>query len=148
MGYDMTWNEVPEEITLAVDEAREKYYSLSATKSSGGTTVAVDQEVIDDAYQAMRDAQRDYFRLNIWGMSICRGLMFDFDMTYESDATTSPSYDEDHYLDDPALSSGVQDRPGIAIHKLCSNDGWLVTPVECIGAISQWRKWCQENGHP
>jgi hypothetical protein len=38
------------------------------------------------------------------------------------------------------LSEHLGDQPGIAFHKLCSNDGWLVTPGEAMSVPGLWRK--------
>lgn len=35
------------------------------------------------------------------------------------------------------LAAGVE-YPGIPVHKLCSNDGWIVTPPECVSAAKLW----------
>lgn len=34
---------------------------------------------------------------------------------------------------------------GIPVHKLCSNDGWLVTPAECLAAVDAW--YAQDGPH-
>lgn len=38
------------------------------------------------------------------------------------------------------LSAHSNDAPGIAIHKLCSNDGWIVTPDECNSALEVYAR--------
>jgi hypothetical protein len=43
-----------------------------------------------------------------------------------------------------ALLAGAGD--GIPVHKLCSNDGWLVTPGECRKAVAMWHEACKEAG--
>lgn len=57
-----------------------------------------------------------YFRLNIMGMQMARDLMFERGMILAED----------------------EDSPYevIPVHKLCSNDGWHVTPNEIIGSFT------------
>lgn len=97
------------------------------------------------------DRGRDYFRLNVWGMGKACDLMWDFDMLAEPSPAHSPWPDhpdgewveeEDAQPGTPwgdyyAAQRGVlaehlnRDDPRLPIHKLCSNDGWIVTEVEC-----------------
>jgi hypothetical protein len=34
---------------------------------------------------------------------------------------------------------------GIPVHKLGSNDGWLVTEAECRGALAAWRQYVDDT---
>lgn len=105
-----------------------------------------------------------YFRLNVWGMGECRQLMFNLGMAYEAPEKCIPPWPEladfglTEYPDDPADDTSgftqacddvlrwmAPDHPGIPLHKLGSNDGWLVTPLECKGAIALWNK-ARDNG--
>lgn len=132
------------------------------------------QLAVHAAHEAMFKAQGYYFQLNIWGMGRCRDLMYDFDMAYPSEPDGDfPDYDGK--LDDeqdrletenvpreqwPAevlayaeeheayRTSGMQERPGIAMHKFGSNDGWIVTPIECAGAVEQWKRYCLDHDLP
>lgn len=127
------------------------------------------QAAVLAAGRAWDRAKQFYFRLNIRGMGYCCDLMDQFDMVYRSESEgewpdepvgrDDPWSDRDELEeagvpveDWPAdlrewqdaltykLSSGVQERPGIALHKFDSNDGWIVTPVECMGAVEQWKR--------
>jgi hypothetical protein len=143
-----------------------------------------------------RNDLRGYYRLNIWGMGICRELMAARGMLLDSD---SPFYRkagavddeenervaEDDYeaMDevrsqlleawgDEAATSAIaaQARPdlykaavhsllqlresgtpdgtpltGIPVHKFCSNDGWWVTPEECVAALKSHADYVAAN---
>lgn len=43
-----------------------------------------------------------------------------------------------------AKTAHDRDTPGIAVHKLGSNDGWLVTPSECRTALDAYQRACLE----
>ncbi len=38
------------------------------------------------------------------------------------------------------LKHSYDERPGIPLHKLCMNEGWWVTQVECKTALELWRR--------
>ena len=38
------------------------------------------------------------------------------------------------------LRATGDERPGIPMHKLCSNDGWWVTAAECQSALGIWER--------
>ena len=42
------------------------------------------------------------------------------------------------------LTHSFDERPGIPLHKLCMNEGWWVTRVECVTALDLWDR----NGKP
>lgn len=54
----------------------------------------------------------------------------------------APPFDET--LDDEGLA-WAPEVPGICGWKLCSNDGWLVTPVECAGAWQAWQAYKKDQ---
>ena len=45
----------------------------------------------------------------------------------------------------PAQENG-QPQPGIAAHKLCSNEAWWVTPEECREALEAYQRHIQQPG--
>lgn len=107
------------------------------------------------AIERTGDRDRDYFRLNIWGMSEARDLMYDLDMLAEPEPEHSPWPDcpEGEWVDEEDVQPGTpwaeyhaaqeavcaehlnRDDPRLPIHKLCSNDGWIVTEVECRALV-------------
>lgn len=113
-----------------------------------------------------------YFGLTISSMGLTLELMERCGMVYPSEPEgqyplpSSYGLDPEKYFrDDPEtmasaeraayeadklryLASGVIERPGIAEHKLSSNDGWVVTPMECRSAVLTWEAWCVSDGHP
>ena len=87
-----------------------------------------------------------YFRRNIWGMGPLRD-----DMTTigGGDAATMgywPDYEPEWPRDgtpeefEVFLKAARDERPGIPLHKLCSNDGWWVTAMECRTALDIWEQ--------
>lgn len=91
-----------------------------------------------DMYQG-RDGNGQYFRLNIWGMGEYREVMERHGMV---DWSVDPPPDPEDWDDDEQRLRWQTDVPaktfGIAGYKLCSNDGWLVTPEECRSALAAW----------
>jgi hypothetical protein len=45
-----------------------------------------------------------------------------------------------------ASSETVED--GIALHKLVTTNGWIVTPSECLSALERYDNWLLETGRP
>lgn len=88
-----------------------------------------------------RDGDGQYFRLNIFGMGDYRELMGRCGMV---DWEVGPPSDPTDWDDDEQRLRWQEDVPettqGIAGYKLCSNDGWLVTPEECTAAVRAWRE--------
>jgi len=145
MGYDMYWNSTPPAVEAKTAEIQTRLDAATADRNAGLIT----QEQADEIYEELERAQSTYFRLNIWGMGIARELMWNFGMAYDSNP--DPALDvptDEGFASDAYLESGTKDEPGIPIHKFCSNDGWNVTPLECLGAVSQWRKFCDQQGWP
>lgn len=44
------------------------------------------------------------------------------------------------------LSRHAEDTPGVPLHKLCSNAGWIVLPTECKQALDAWHECCRRYG--
>ena len=67
-----------------------------------------------------------YFRLNIWGMAEVRPQLEAVGIARES------------YFPDPFSETAITgpEGPGICMHKLCSNDGWVVTELEIKSGIA------------
>ena len=148
MGYDMYWVEVPATVAAAHAAAAVAFQDAVDARNAGTGTQAAAQAAFDHYFAS----QPNYFRLNIWGMAEVRQVMARAAMSYPSQPADYPdeAADEAADGDSPArarwLRSGVQERPGIAAHKLGSNDGWVVTPLECLGALGQWQTWCGAHG--
>jgi len=185
MGYDMHWVEEPEEIRIATRAARDR--ALKANEVANQRIAGVkarkpdarppmpfgipnppgeepDEELVKiekermAAWDELDRVERSYFRLNIWGMDICRRVMAEHGMTTnrmpeEASFSRVPELVgewEDHFddEDDPITEFGrvhrqrqeealsaVSTEPGIGVWKLCSNDGWHVTPDEINAAL-------------
>jgi hypothetical protein len=87
-----------------------------------------------------------YFRRNIFGMGPLRDAMQSIGV---GDAATmgywplsEPDWPRDADDDEIAdfLKAARDERPGIPMHKLCSNDGWWVTAMECRTALDIWEQ--------
>lgn len=117
------------------------------------------------------DKERDYFRLNIWGMQVARGVMDQRGMLHRMDPVPNQprlpgghfgnedpwEYVSRHTDDDLVANADAppdvktwcknnraflmardKSATGMAVHKFCSNDGWIVTVDECISALAAW----------
>lgn len=92
---------------------------------------ALSQSLVGRLY-AMYDRTGAYFRLNIWGMRECREIMYELGML----TTDEPSVDNLVEYDTGGL---------IPAYKLCSNDGWLVSPAECLNSIAAWERSSKQH---
>jgi len=146
VGYDMRWLVISPEREHRGEQLRERFTLARAYSAS--------PEELDSLYSDIQRADAGYFRLSVKNMVLCRTLCQLTDMAYDSapDPTlTQMTYDP--ALDEPTpnelfLRSGVKPRPGIALHKLCSPSGWIITPLECLGALNLWRRWCHARSLP
>ncbi len=94
------------------------------------------------------DEDKDYFRANIWGMQKLRAAMeevgvLDWDADYgefpsydppeDADEEAEEAYDKEHEKRcEPIKSQGSSKPDMVPGFKFCSNDGWIVTPDECL----------------
>lgn len=135
--------------------------------------LAADRRV-HQASAAVSVADKQYFRLNIWGMGKMRDSMYELGML----AVNYPSQDwperpegvdekvleeaweleEEERLEHSVLavreyfqavadhkSWSPPDEPGLPVHKFGSNDGWLVTPHDIHGALAIFDLQQKEN---
>lgn len=183
MGYDMH--------TVTKDPGEDERVTELRTLMG----IAYNEDRKADAEQLQNEmfaARRSYFRLNIWGMGAARELMHgagmldlesghgdfpsdkDFGVTDamwndwdgEPDEDTSPEM-RAYQKAVQAVTDAQREKPaGIPVHKLGSNDGWLVTPDEISSALEAyvlgdgvpadapawwadwigWLKYAQEHG--
>jgi hypothetical protein len=97
------------------------------------------------AFDEMYEADTNYYRLNIWGMSTMRRIMDDAGLLEWSDAGEWPDVDEE----DPDAaakvrewkSRGAGDDQQVPAYKFGSNDGWIVTPDECRVIAAKLREF-------
>lgn len=100
-----------------------------------------DLHVCDSTGEPLETTYEDdlYFRRNIFGMGPLRDALERLDIGYwpmGGDVpfpTDGDAHDITHWLRDTR-----DERPGIPLHKLCSNDGWWVTAAECKSALQLW----------
>lgn len=106
------------------------------------------------AVEPTGDHDLDYFRLNVWGMSNALEAMAALDMVTDAPhADEWPDPPEGNWVDREEAVPGTpwdeyhnaarairaehpnRDDPRTPIHKFGSNDGWIVTPIECRALV-------------
>jgi len=103
----------------------------------------------------------EYFCTNIWGMDSLRNLMGHADVLgWEGEGTKWPNSDKAKEVDwdenhpnviehekacDVVRKAQCEDRGKVPGHKFCSNDGWIVTPRECLLIAAGVEKFLEEN---
>lgn len=102
-----------------------------------------DLHVCDPTGEPLATTYEDdlYFRRNIFGMGPLRDALEAMGVGYWPVGGEVPFPTGG---DDDAIAQWLRDtrdeRPGIPLHKLCSNDGWWVTAVECRSALDLWER--------
>ncbi|WP_425838381.1 hypothetical protein [Streptomyces fractus] len=172
MGYDMFIETVSDHEAATVRAAEDAFHAAARARDAlhlppDHADCVAAQEKVERAYEALREADSSYFRLNIWGMSHYCEVMEQLGMVvsdyelppfpHEPDGVTREEIDafgdRGHGPDAPArpevvaywkqleahLSWHLDPAFGIALHKFCSNDGWLVTPEEIAAALESYR---------
>jgi len=105
------------------------------------------------------DIEGGYYRRNIFGMGPQRDRFEAVGMGYwpqgdrgdfpdrpegvdwnDQDELVGPGADEYQAAVSAHLKDTCDERPGICLDKLCSNDGWWVTKVECESALKLWEQ--------
>ncbi|KWT61843.1 hypothetical protein ADL21_11195 [Streptomyces albus subsp. albus] len=168
MGYDMYIENPSPDEEDQVEAARAVLRGAADARDalelpSDAPDYRAAQVRVEEAYQALRAVHTSYFRLNIWGMDVARRAMATSGMlTHDAQpewpdperygTTTDEVWSYDGGDDESAPSpireflaavrrctDAEADHPsGIPCYKLCSNDGWLVTPGEIAAALGWW----------
>lgn len=109
-----------------------------------------DLHVVDADGEVMQTTYDDdfYFRRNIFNMGPLRealgsigDLVNDITMGYwPVNGTPEWPSGADEDAIEQHLRATFDERPGIPLHKLCSNDGWWVTAAECRSALDIWER--------
>lgn len=99
-----------------------------------------------------------YFRLNVWGMGGAREWLDKFDLLADAEHGPWPDSPDDTWPEREDVEPGTpwadfyaaqdailaehpnRDDPALPYYKLCSNDGWFVTPVECQALVGAWNQ--------
>jgi hypothetical protein len=166
MGYDMYWLRSPDGEAEAEEAANKVFRRACDTRDAlprGSAEAAAAQVQVSAAYDAMYEARKSYFRLNVWGMGTVRQAMLNVGMAYEGDSSGDwPEFPDEFYeLDDEERAVAFpketrerdthlawSERPadaGVSLHKFGSNDGWIVTPDECTAAVALAHKLRDEQ---
>lgn len=105
------------------------------------------ERFVDRCVEALRLARTSRFLLNNSGMEFLRNAMAFTGMGVYSDFPPFPEpqtyrlgHDDAEYKADVAqtLVRNEDEKRRIPLHKLSSNDGWLVTPEECLSALNEF----------
>lgn len=113
MGYDMTIvqeRDQAEKDAIAAAAAHVKTLPSPHSLPEGEEREAA-EKAWKAGWKAYDEADRSYFRLNIWGMSHCRDVMASLGMLTEDEAPAYPTLDEfglTDYPDDPADYEGEE----------------------------------------
>ncbi|GAA4595797.1 hypothetical protein BJY16_001797 [Actinoplanes octamycinicus] len=192
MGYDMYTVVVPDGEAQQVEEIRKQFFAAARirdTLSSDDPTFLFAQDRVVQLHELLRNTQKSYFRLNIWGMGRFRQAMHELGMAYACDLPGQfPPWPQGRLgqiaealleQEDPAdylakygrtaaekaaptdteiaavrarqeqaealLRSHPGDTAGIPLYKFGSNDGWIVTPAECMDALAAWYRASDEQ---
>ncbi|MBO3681773.1 hypothetical protein [Streptomyces sp. NEAU-YJ-81] len=170
MGYDMYMVRTPDGEEERYRAARQEFDRAVEARnaldlSSGEPEYEAAQEKVSAAYDAMHEAHTSYFRLGMWNMGECRAIMGHFDMLSLTDSPPEvPSLEaygisSDEYYEyventdeapdpirrfreamDAYLSWAPAPVDGIAVHKLGSNEGWIVTTSEIHAALAAYEE--------
>lgn len=89
--------------------------------------------------------KQETFRLNIWGMGFYMDAMMRLGMVYPCTRGRWPEADREDPSVQAFLRSHPGDTPGIPSFKFHSNDGWVVTPGECMDAVAAWHRTPEEE---
>jgi hypothetical protein len=166
MGYDMTTERIDEGEAERVAELRKKLYAAwDRRKGAERDSDEYNQAQADaDALQKeMAKAEKSYFRLNVWGMSMAINMMhtlgmIDIETTHpewpdhkafdvsdeqwnewdwEITESTPQSLRDYHAAHEAVIGHKPELVTGICVFKFGSNDGWLVTPEEIETALAK-----------
>ena len=171
MGYDLYWENVPPEIEKEHEQAREEL--MAAVKERDALPWGSDEskklheEKVLPLIEKDERTHKNYFRLNIWGMGVCRRLMDEREMLEWEAHPGWPTREEfgvpeelageirldDEKSYDPKSPAGMYvaamkhvlegDTGGpMPAYKLSDNSGWLVTPEEIKRSLAAYG----ENG--
>lgn len=182
MGYDMRWQDGPDaDEVAAVALARKAFGDAVAARDAiprehrGTIDLQTDEPVggsaewraaqvhVEECMSAWNEAEKSYFRLNVWGMRRYIDFMAPIGMVHNIGEDGAPPWPEPEQfgftwaeIDDPYESKDPRavafieaqnaklryspEVPGIPAWKFGSNDGWWVTPLDCLGALDAWHK--------
>jgi hypothetical protein len=167
MGFDMRWERRPDGEEKAVSAVRERFYAACRERDEG----TGNQATVEQLHDELGRLDRSYFRLNVWGMGRYVDAMRRLGMLKDVEVGPFPQPPDDidwdlyeratpddvddagklgsaarHKAEVEAHLARGDDAPGIPEHKLYStNDGWLVTPQECITALALYDATTNEH---
>jgi len=99
-----------------------------------------DCHVVDEAGKELPDAENRYLRRNIFSMGPLRDELERLEMGFYSNVPPWPKPPCTEEEMAKWLRATFNESPGIALHKCCSNDGYIVTALECKTALAIWER--------
>lgn len=127
------------------------------TANGGEIGMGYDLYIVWPKGEKNTNREEGYFRLAVWGMRECRDAMTRLGMVDwkwspgpwpkledfvlrdypDEDAEHAPDSPSGQYLNAVVMMRNCVPESGlIAGYKLCTNDGWIVTPLEIKGALA------------
>lgn len=109
-------------------------------------------DLSDDAPAEVSNTE-GYFRSNIWGMGPLREALDKLNLGYWPDGRDIPDPPSEgdfpneqafqdairEWLSAHPSATGSEEAVGIPLHKLSSNDGWLLTSDECTEVVTLYK---------
>lgn len=133
MGYDM----------YAVEASRQWHGDLDEAMNIADE--AAQKEAVQKVYESfgeVMNAEDGYWRENVWGMSYLRDQLDRLGLLWDGPSPEWPDvsgWDWDNLTDEQEQQQRAHlafrgDCPEgkVPVWKYCSNDGWVVTPQECL----------------
>jgi hypothetical protein len=135
MGYDMTIAQERDQAEKdAIAAARKHIDTLTSPhKAPEGEERDAAEKAWKEAWQAYDNADRSYFRLNIWGMGRCRTAMDHLGMVTDEDAPNFPTPEDfglSEYPEDPVDYDG--DERAAMDAKLTDADRQFLAAVKAV----------------
>lgn len=131
MGFDLYWANEPEAVRRERGQALDDLGSVVRSFSTVDERLALANEVFRAA-----ESTGSYFRVNNSGMRSLLMWMQLMGMLKRLDRPKESTHSFDPVEDELRYRAGSDTGPGgIPHYKLCSNDGWLITPAEIAGAL-------------
>jgi predicted enzyme related to lactoylglutathione lyase len=138
MEFELRWINIPTEV-----EPTTVRTTAELKRSLGDAVLGrPSRDAALEGYVTANHARVHVFEFDLLSMADCVQVMEGTSMAYQSapDPTLLAVEDLDDYL-----RSGVKAVGGVASHKLRSPQGWIVTELECRGALYAWRRWQEQE---
>ena len=149
MGYDMrAVSPMTADEQATLDAARRRFQAAMEMRNGigrGSPDYEAAQRYVETTAAILDRADVTYFRLNVWGMTSVRRVLYAAGAVHAHGAHPPwPEVSRDEAGEETAelveTLAYAPEVPGVPLWKFGTNDGWIVTPVECRGAAEKWRE--------